>query len=87
MIEPTCFKSAISLGEGFMIFMPFSVKAFLYQSFFSSLIFQPRVSASAAAFSTAACVLASRASKAFLFTMTAFLGSQACVSYQYLMLS
>ena len=44
---------------------------------------QPRVSASAAAFSTASCVGLSRASKAFLFTSSAFLGNQAWVSYQY----
>ena len=48
---------------------------------------QPRFSASAAAFSTASCVGLSSASKAFWFTRIAFFGSQACVSYQYLMLS
>ena len=51
MMPPTCFMSPVSLAEGSMIFMPFSVSAFLYQSFFSWLTFQPRASASAAAFS------------------------------------
>ena len=87
MIVPTCFMSVISFGEGCMIFMPFSVSAFMYQSFFSSLIFQPRASASAAALSTAACVGLSSASNAAWLTSTPFFGSQACVSYQYLMRS
>ena len=85
MIVPTWRMSAISLGEGFMIFMPLSASAFLYQSFFSSLILQPRSCASAAALSTAACVGLSSASNAALLTSTAFFGSQAWVSYQYLM--
>ena len=63
--------------------MPFLVSSALYQSFFSALSFQPRASASAAAFVTAVCVAGSSALKAFRFTMTAFLGSQAWVSYQY----
>ena len=54
MMAPTCRMSAISLGEGGMIFMPFSASAFLYHSFFSWLSFQPRASASAAALVTAA---------------------------------
>ena len=71
-----------------MIFMPFSANAFLYQSFFSSLIFQPRASAAAAAaFSCASWLGLSSASKAFLLTSTAFFGNQAWVSYPYLMLS
>ena len=52
-----------------MIFMPFSASCFVYQSFFSSVSFQPRASASAAAFSTASCVGLSSASNAFLLTM------------------
>ena len=43
---------------------------------------QPRVSASAAAFSSASLVGASSASKAALLTSTTFFGSQAWVSYQ-----
>ena len=54
-----------------------SVLAFL-------LAAQPRVSASAPAFSSACLVGASSASKAALLTITAFFGSQAWVSYQYL---
>ena len=54
-----------------------SVLAFL-------LAAQPRVSASAPAFSTRLLAsAASSASKAALLTSTAFFGSQACVSYQY----
>ena len=67
--------------------MPFCFSWSTYQAFFSCESFQPRVSASAAAFSTAACVALSSASNAFLLTMIAFFGSHACVSYQFLMCS
>ena len=55
-----------------MIFMPFSASAYLYQSFFSSLSFQPRASATAPAFSRASWLRLFSASKAFLLTSTAF---------------
>lgn len=86
-LAPTWRRSAVSLAGRTMIFMPFSVSAFLYQSFFSSLIFQPRASAAAPAFSRASWLGLSSASKAFLLTSTAFFGNQAWVSYPYLMLS
>ena len=70
-----------------MMVMPLSFNCATYQPFFSSDSFQPRVSASAAALSTAACVGLSSASNALALTMTAFFGSHACVSYQFLMCS
>ena len=67
--------------------MPFFFSRSRYSPFFFCESAQPRVSASAPAFSTAAWVGLSSASNAALLTSTAFFGSQACVSYQYLMCS
>ena len=54
--------SATALVEGVTTFMPLSFRAFLYQASFSSLTFQPRVSASAATLFKAAWVAGSSAS-------------------------
>ena len=59
----------------------------MYSVFFAFDSDQPRASASAPAFSSAAWVGLSSASNAALLTSTAFFGSQAWVSYQYLMYS
>jgi hypothetical protein len=77
---PTRRMSAISCSEGLWIVIPLAVSCSLYQRVFSSEVFQPRASASAAALSTAACVALSSASNALTLTMTAFLGSHARVS-------
>ena len=69
------------------MFMPFFFNRSMYSVFLALEVTQPRASASAPAFSTAAWVGLSSASNAALFISTPFLGNQAWVSYQYLMCS
>ena len=61
-----CSRSVFSCAEGGATFMPFFLSWSRYQPVFSSDSFQPRVSASAAALSTASWVALSSASNAFL---------------------
>src|SRR5690606_9754368 len=80
MVSPTLSSPAISSSEGLTISMPFLARLSRYHCVFSRESSQPRFSAASAAFSNASRVLSSSASKAFLFTRMAFLGSHACVS-------
>src|SRR3990167_4395736 len=82
-VSPTFCMSAFSCAEAGKICMPPALSLSRLSPFAFLLASQPRVSASAAAFRTASCVGLSSASKAFLFTSSAFLGNQAWVSYQY----
>src|SRR6185369_12251138 len=53
--SPTFFRSVASCAGGWMMFMPLALSWSTYHWFFSSLSFQPRASASAAALSSASC--------------------------------
>src|SRR5687768_10995166 len=79
MVAPT-FKSALSCAEGAATVIPFDFSWSRYHLAFSSEVFQPRASASAAALRTASCDALSSASNAFRFTNTTFFGIHAWVS-------
>ncbi len=79
--------SPVSCALGGTMVMPFFFSSSMYSMFFAFDSAQPRVSASAPAFSSAACAGLSSASNAALLTSTQFLGSQAWVSVQNLMYS
>ena len=72
--------SALSAAEGGSTAMPLALSTASVSALTLLDSAQPRVSAAAPAWSTASCVGLSSASKARLFTITAFLGSQACTS-------
>ncbi|KAG0919736.1 hypothetical protein G6F31_020996 [Rhizopus arrhizus] len=77
---PITDRPSFNSTVGLMVSMPFLASSSWYHLFFSCDSFQPRSSACAPAFFKASCVAGSSASNAFLFTMMAFLGNQACVS-------
>ena len=80
ILSPMATRSFFSSAEGGSTFMLFFFSWSTYQTVFSSEVFQPRASASAAAFSRACCVGLSSASNCFWLTSTTFFGSQACTS-------
>src|SRR5690606_9728089 len=80
MVWPTLSRPLMSSAEGLTISMPFFARLSRYHWVFSRESSQPRFSAASAAFSRASLLFWSSASKAFLLTRMAFLGSQAWVS-------